>query len=177
MTVSAGSGKRGRGGFRQAGSLVSKQIRAAGETRGFSIARVLTHWAEIAGADLARHTRPVDISHSRHGFGATLTILTTGAVAPQVGMQTEFLRSRVNAVYGYSAIARIRVTQTSAEGIGTEHPASGETSTSASQNSHPEHVREAREMAAGIADGELRVALADLAANILTRSENPKGSS
>ena len=51
--------KRSGRGFRQAGVLVAKDIREAGESRGFAVSRVLTHWAEIAGQDLAQRTRPV----------------------------------------------------------------------------------------------------------------------
>ncbi len=69
-------------GFEAASRLVSDRIRAAGEARGFAVARLLTHWAEIAGEDLARVTRPVKIGYARDGFGATLTLLTTSAQAP-----------------------------------------------------------------------------------------------
>ena len=43
-------------------------------------------------------------------MGATLTLLTTGANAPMLEMQKEKLRQKVNAVYGYNAISRVRIT-------------------------------------------------------------------
>ena len=87
------------------------------ETRGFAVSRVLTRWAEIAGEDIAAIARPVEVSYGRQGFGATLTVLTTGAQAPMLEMQKEVLRERVNAAYGYNAIARIRLTQTAPPGF------------------------------------------------------------
>ena len=81
------------------------------------MARLLTHWAEIAGEDLARITRPVKIGYARDGFGATLTLLTTSAQAPMVQMQLPQLRERVNACYGYNAISRIALTQTAPTGF------------------------------------------------------------
>ena len=104
-------------GFEPASGLVADRIRAAGEKRGFAVARLLTAWPEIAGAELASITRPVKIGYGREGMGATLTLLTTSAQAPMVQMQLLRLKERVNACYGYNAIARISLTQTAATGF------------------------------------------------------------
>ena len=107
---------RGRG-FEPAFSLVTNQVRGAGEARGFAVARLVTHWAETVGEDLAKVTRPVKIGYSQGGMGATLSILVQGAHAPMVGMQLERIRERVNAVYGYNAISRVHLTQTAGAGF------------------------------------------------------------
>jgi hypothetical protein len=80
------------------------------------VSRLLTHWAEIAGEDIARVTQPVEVSYGK-GFGATLTLLCPGAHAPMIEMQKERLREKVNACYGYNAISRIRITQTARSGF------------------------------------------------------------
>ena len=95
-------------GFSRASTLLQSRVRRASEGRGFAQTRLLTHWAEIAGQDIADNTVPVNISYGRGGMGATLTLLTTGAMAPMVEMQKEQIRERVNGVYGYNAISRIR---------------------------------------------------------------------
>lgn len=112
----AGPPKRRMRGFEAAATLVASEVRKNAEARGFAIARLLTDWPEIVGPESAAHTRPVKISHGK-GFGATLTVLTDGAHAPLVQMQLPRLRDRVNAVYGFNAIARIVVTQTAAHGF------------------------------------------------------------
>ncbi|MEC7258544.1 MAG: DUF721 domain-containing protein, partial [Pseudomonadota bacterium] len=104
-------------GFKRTAIVLNDQIKRAGESRGFAVSRVLTHWAEIAGADIAGIARPVNVSYGRGGFGATLTVLTTGAQAPMLEMQKERLRERVNAAYGYNAISRVRITQTAPTGF------------------------------------------------------------
>ena len=113
--IEAEGRRRGRG-FRTAASLVERRIRDAGQARGFSVMRLLTHWAEIVGEDLARMSRPGKVSHGR-GFGATLTLVCSGAAAPLVQMQAPRIVERVNACYGYRAISHVRVTQTAAEGF------------------------------------------------------------
>src|SRR6056297_1671732 len=104
-------------GFKRTAKLLQDRIRRASETRGFAQSRLLTHWPEIVGEDVAAIARPVDVKYGREGFGATLTVLTTGAQAPMLEMQKEQLRNKVNAVYGYNAISRIHVTQTAPTGF------------------------------------------------------------
>ena len=114
------SRRRSRG-FQAASSLLAARVQKAAEGRGFAVTRLLTHWPEIAGAQLAAVTRPVRISHARGGLGATLTLLTTGPMAPMVEMQLPQLRERVNACYGYNAVSRITLTQTAASGFAEGH--------------------------------------------------------
>ena len=109
--------RRRERGFERASSLVAGRVRAAGEHRGFAVSRLLTHWTEVAGPDIARVSRPVEVTYGR-GLGATLTLLTTGPEAPMLEMQKDKIRGRVNACYGYGAIEKIRITQTAATGFG-----------------------------------------------------------
>ena len=103
-------------GFEPAASLVASRIRSGAEGRGFAMTRLLTQWAEVVGEDIARCTRPVRISHGK-GFGGTLTVLTTGPQAPLVQMQLPMIRDKVNACYGFNAIARVTITQTAPQGF------------------------------------------------------------
>lgn len=159
-------------GFRHGASLIAPRVRQVSESRGFAVSRVLTHWAEVAGDDLASVTRPVRVSHTRHAFGATLTLLTSGTQAPLVEMQKEALRARVNAVYGYNAIARIVVTQTAPEGF-----ANGQIEFESPQEDKPQVQPDddtptdaARRLAGPIGDPGLRTALERLGSRILTQS-------
>ncbi len=95
--------KRRMRGFEPAAGLVREPVRKAGESRGFTVARLLTHWPEVVGDEIAGQTLPVKVSYGKGGFGATLTLLTTGPSAPLVQMQLEQIRARVNACYGYNA--------------------------------------------------------------------------
>jgi len=163
-------------GFARASQILSGQIRKAGETRGFAVTRLLTHWPEIAGEDIAAIARPVEVSYGRDGFGATLSLLTTGANAPVLEMQKEKLRERVNATYGYNAIARIRITQTHATGF-AEGRVSFEHRTARPAPAEPDPVisRAADEATRPIADESLRAALETLGKNVLSRSKRQKG--
>jgi len=159
-------------GFKRTSQLLKDRIRRASESRGFAVSRVLTHWEEIAGSDIAAIARPVNISYGRQGFGATLTVLATGANAPMLEMQKEKLREKVNAVYGYNAVSRIRLTQTAPTGF-----AEGQ----ASFNHRPEQARPlapdpatrqaATDLAAPVGDDGLRAALETLGNNVLSKAK------
>ena len=155
-------------GFEPAFGLMAREVRAAGESRGFAVAKLLTHWEEVAGKDLAAVTRPVKVGYGREGFGATLTLLVRGAAAPVVEMQKEALRARVNAVYGYNAIARIVLTQTAATGF-AEGQAQFVQAPKAPPPPDPVLEAQAKAAAGGVADDGLRAALERLGQNILTR--------
>lgn len=159
--------------FTRAAALLQGQIRRAGESRGFAVTRLLTHWPEIVGEDIARIARPVDVSYGRQGMGATLSVLTTGAQAPMLEMQKERLREKVNAVYGYNAIARIRITQTAPTGFAegqadfTHAPR-----TRPDPASDPAVIRHAAAVADGVGDEKLRAAIESLARNVLSKSKH-----
>ncbi|HMS94077.1 MAG TPA: DciA family protein [Tabrizicola sp.] len=143
-------------------------LRKVGETRGFAATRLLTHWAEVAGPELATKTRPVKISYGREGLGATLTLLVRAAEAPIVQMQLPALKERVNAAYGYAAVAHIHLTQTSSTGF-AEGQAEFSPALKPFVRPDPALQARAREQADGVADPVLRSALEQLAQNILTR--------
>lgn len=162
-------------GFKRTDSLLSRQIRSASESRGFAQSRLLTQWAEIAGTDTAAIAHPVEISYGRGGMGATLTLLTTGANAPMLQMQVDQIRTKVNAVYGYNAISRVRVTQTAPTGFAEGRVAFGHKKPQEKLPPDPALCKEAADFAGPVSDNTLRDALARLGENVLTKNRRPSG--
>lgn len=172
-TLPPSAARRTRG-FEATSGLLKDQIRKVGESRGFAHSRILTHWPEIAGEDMARITRPVKVGYGREGMGATLTLLTTGSNAPIVEMQKEKLREKVNSVYGYAAISRILITQTAATGF-SEGQVEFIAAPKAPPKLDPVVQAEAARTAAPIQNDALRMALEALGQNILTRRKSKEG--
>jgi hypothetical protein len=160
--------RRRNRGFQAASSLLADRVQKAAEGRGFAVARLLTNWSEVAGPQLAAVTRPVKISHSRGAFGATLTLLTTGPMAPMVEMQLPLLRDKVNACYGYNAVQRITLTQTSATGF-AQGQASFDHAPKVKKAPDPERVEQADKIGAQFTDPTLAQAMAMLALNVASR--------
>lgn len=158
-------------GFEPAFGLMQRDVRTVSETRGFAVTRLLTHWAEIVGADLAAITKPLKVGYNREGMGATLTLLTRAATAPQVQMQLPILQEKVNAVYGYKAIARITLTQTAPTGFSEGQVEFTVAPTAKLPPPDPVTLAQAIQVAQGVQNDKLRSALEEMAKNILSRTK------
>ncbi|WP_428335294.1 DUF721 domain-containing protein [Paenirhodobacter sp.] len=157
-------------GFEPVSGFLRERIRAAGESRGFAVSRLLTHWAEVVGPEIAAQARPVKIGYARDGLGATLTLLVEGTSAPMIDMSREKIRARVNACYGYNAISRVTLTQTAATGFSEGRAVFAPAPKAPKPPPSPETCAQARASAEGCADAALRAALEELAANVLSRA-------
>lgn len=159
---------RRRRGFERASTLVASHIRAPAEKRGFAEAKLLTHWADIVGSDIADIAVPLRISYGR-GFGGTLVMLTTGAHGPVLEMREREIVERVNACYGYRAVARIQVTQTAPTGFAEGQVAFGGPKSVATKEPDPARLAEATQGLEDIEDETLRSALEALARKVVAR--------
>ncbi len=173
MSTPTGRRRSTTKGFTRTSSLLRGKIRDASASRGFAQAQVLTHWEEIAGPQTAKVARPVQVTYSKGGFGATLVLLTTGANAPMLEMEKEKIRDRVNAVYGYNAIARVRITQTAPTGFAEGQVMFGAAPKSPERSEPNAQARAAAaQNVAPVQNAELRAALERLGAQIMSKSNN-----
>jgi hypothetical protein len=114
------AGKR----VRAVGAFVPGLTRKSFEKYGFSTATLLTDWTIIAGPELAGYTLPErlkwprnvdayeDVDVSQKGRpGATLVLRVDGPRAIEVQYQTAQIIERINAHFGYRAVADVRFIQ------------------------------------------------------------------
>lgn len=102
------------------GARVGAVARAAFARRGFTEAHVLAHWPEIAGAQLAEYSSPEKLIFPRTSgedtgrgqrSGATLVVRVDGPVAVEIRHLEPQIVERINAYYGHSAVARLKLVQ------------------------------------------------------------------
>jgi hypothetical protein len=109
---------------RAVGAFVPRLTRKAFEKYGFSAASLLTDWATIVGADLARYTEPErlkwpngvgvhdETSDDAQGRpGATLMLRVDPQRALEVQYKGQQIIERINAYFGYRAVAALRMLQ------------------------------------------------------------------
>lgn len=164
------SNRRFGRGFTHTAALVEKRVQKAGSARGFAQMRLLTHWDEIVGAEIANIARPVKVSYARQGIGARLTILARPARAPELQMQLPLIKERVNASYGYSAISDIFITQ-SADASGFAEPNAAFIHDQPAPCLRPAQAEKLQAVVADVADPALRKLLESLGENILLASK------
>jgi hypothetical protein len=80
--------------------------------RGFAEAGLITEWASIVGNDVARMSRPSQLSFPRgERKGGVLTIECGGAAALELQHLKPQILDRINSHFGYAALAELRFKQ------------------------------------------------------------------
>ncbi len=112
-------------GVKAVGSFVPGLTRKAFEKYGFSAASLVTDWATIAGRELAAYTAPERLKWPRaversdedgeEGGkgrpGATLVLRVDGGRSLDVQHNARQIIERINAYFGYAAVAELRIVQ------------------------------------------------------------------
>lgn len=80
--------------------------------RGFMAGRIVTDWPQIIGQPLDRVTMPLELTFPPgKRAGGTLYVKVAGPFATEIQMLGDLLIERVNAYFGYGAVARLRIRQ------------------------------------------------------------------
>jgi len=125
------SGRLRQQSFAQAvSSYLPRLTRKAFEKYGFASATLLTEWASIVGADVASYTAPERLKWPRivdatgdpdaeaHGRpGATLVVRVDGPRAIELQHKARQIIERINAAFGYRAVAELRFVQAPIEAV------------------------------------------------------------
>ena len=110
---------------RALGSFVPALTRKAFEKYGFSAAALITDWPAIVGKDLASQTYPDKLKwprppavrtqdaapETKGRAGATLFLRVEGPRALEIEYKRAQIAERINAYFGYRAIADVRIVQ------------------------------------------------------------------
>jgi hypothetical protein len=157
-------------GVKAVGSFVPGLTRKAFEKYGFSAATLITDWPTIVGRELAAVTAPERLKwprmvehaeddtsrpDSKGRPGATLVLRADGAQALAVQYGARQIIERINAYFGYAAVAEIRIVQAPVDPVPGLAP----------RTNRPAAQPLIKEVA-GVADAGLRDALARLGAGV-----------
>jgi len=165
MTAQAAHKRYGKRGFSRASDAAKSLIRKPLAKRGFAQAQLLTEWDAVVGAQIAELVRPLRLSHTaKDGMGGTLTLGVLGVRALEAQHQEPAIIERVNAHYGYRAVARVRLAQ-----LGPKAFSKAKLETAPPQPSS-QQIEELKSTVRPISDEGLRDALERLGRNIATRA-------
>jgi hypothetical protein len=155
-------------GVKAVGSFLPRLTQKAFEKYGFSAATLITDWPTIAGRELAAFTAPERLKWPRAVErseedsapgdkgrpGATLVLRVDGARALDVQYGARQIIERINAYFGYAAVAELRIVQAPVTAPLHDRPATRPAPTPLTHE------------VAGVADIALRDALARLGAGV-----------
>ena len=156
---------------RPVSELLKPALADALKARGFAAADILTYWDDIVGERLAAASVPIEVQWPPRPKAAmpdappqpaTLILKVDGAFAFEVEMAAAQIIQRINAVFGWRCIGRLKLRQGPVERRGAKTPpplpeldAAGETDLAG--------------RIAGIKDDGLRAALERLGRGVLSR--------
>lgn len=101
-----------RGGMRAIGAELAGIAAPALRKQGLGEARLLTEWPAVIGSDLARDSWPLKLSFRRgERREGTLRLKVAGPRALEFQHREPQLLERINAFFGYNAVARIILVQ------------------------------------------------------------------
>jgi len=144
-----------RGGLRAIAAEIPRIAGAALGKRGFGEAQLVTQWEAVIGAGLAEKLSPERLTFPRgERRNGTLRLRVASAFATEAQHLEPVLIERINAFFGYGAVARLAFTQGPAL---TARPAPPPLRP---LNAEEQRAIDAR--VAGVADPDLRAALARL---------------
>jgi hypothetical protein len=94
--------------------LVGRVLGPVARRRGFAEAAILAEWASIVGPLLSGRCQPVRVDFPRgRAKGGTLELHARGGAALELQHLAPQLIERVNGYFGFAAVRRIRLVQTS----------------------------------------------------------------
>jgi hypothetical protein len=96
--------------------LAGKTIADALAKQGFAQTGLVTHWAEIVGADIADHAEPIRMIwprrvHEDDPDPATLVLRVEGPVALEIQHMSGVIIDKVNRFFGWRAVGRVQIRQ------------------------------------------------------------------
>jgi hypothetical protein len=142
--------------------LLSDVFSDAYAKQGFAARELVTRWAEIAGADIARHAEPLKMQWPRPVEGqpqepATLVLRVEGPAALEIQHKSDVLLERVNRFFGWHAVGRLALRQAPLSRRERRKPA---------PPPDPKEVAEVAKTLSAVEDEALKDALARLGAAI-----------
>jgi hypothetical protein len=144
-----------RGGLRAIAAEIPRIAGAALGKRGFGEAQLVTQWEAVIGAELAEKLSPERLTFPRgERRNGTLRLRVASAFATEAQHLEPVLIERINAFFGYGAIARLALIQ------GPPLTATPTPPRLRQLGADEQRAIDAR--VAGVADPELRAALARL---------------
>jgi hypothetical protein len=91
--------------------MVARLVSQAFGQRGFIHAEILTRWPIIVGADLGRRSQPERLRAGAGERAGVLDVRAPGGLALELQHRAPEIIERINAYFGYRAVARIAIVQ------------------------------------------------------------------
>jgi hypothetical protein len=147
--------------LRKLSELVDKPLNDAFKKQGFASREIVTRWAQIVGAEIARNSEPMRMQWQRkndeESMPGTLILRVEGPAAIEIQHQSGLIIERVNRFFGWQAIDNVALRQA---------PLTRQKARKTKPKPDPAAAKRMADSLTGIADDPLRQALGRLGAAV-----------
>jgi hypothetical protein len=147
--------------LRKLSELVDKPLNDAFKKQGFASREIVTRWAQIVGAEIARDSEPMRMQWQRkndeESLPGTLILRVEGPAAIEIQHQSGLIIERVNRFFGWQAIDNVALRQA---------PLTRQKARKTRPKPDPAAAKRMADSLTGIADDPLREALGRLGAAV-----------
>jgi hypothetical protein len=147
--------------LRKLSELVDKPLNDAFKKQGFASREIVTRWAQIVGAEIARNSEPMRMQWQRkndeESMPGTLILRVEGPAAIEIQHQSGLIIERVNRFFGWQAIDNVALRQA---------PLARQKVRKTRPKPDPAAAKQMADSLTGIADDPLREALGRLGAAV-----------
>ena len=168
----APAGRRARGLLSVAVD-VGKILKPLSHKKDFAAFDLARAWSGIMGADLSNQCVPQRLTRGPEGRDGTLHLGVWGPLALELQHMTPQLIERVNAHYGYRAVAKVVFHQTPPQSLTVEKKVTDRKPADASRPGDAAAIADIEDRAAAVEDPELRAALLALGRSVHGKREKP----
>lgn len=156
--------RRGSAGPRALAGAIAQIAKPILGRRGFAQAAIVTDWPAIAGIALAARSLPMRIQYpaGSRADGTLQLRVADGSMAMQVAHLEPLILERINAYFGYKAVARIAIFQ-------GPLPRRPESRAVATARLGPEEEARLESLLDSVTDAGLRAALEQLGRSVLSK--------
>tara|TARA_X000001036_G_scaffold387231_1_gene382836 strand:- start:1418 stop:1897 length:480 start_codon:yes stop_codon:yes gene_type:complete len=110
--------KQSAGKFKKIGSLIEPLLKANMPDWRQNQNHIFSLWPNLVGEKISRKSKPDRLKISRHGDGNILFIQLLGPFGPEISLQVEEIKEKINLYYGSNFISKVVFSPTLYNNVG-----------------------------------------------------------
>ncbi len=93
--------------FQKIGNVIEPLVKINMEGKTQSQKHVFSLWSNLVGEEISKKSKPYKLKMSKDGYGNVLIIELLGPYGPEMSLQLEDIKERINLYYGIEFVSKI----------------------------------------------------------------------
>ncbi len=110
--------KQSAGKFKKIGNLIESLFKANMPDWRQNQNHIFSLWSELVGESISQKTKPDKLKIIRNGGGNILFIQLLGPYGPEISLQVEEIKEKINLYYGTNLISKVAFSPTGYNNVG-----------------------------------------------------------